>query len=413
MRRQLQIRFSGTANQKRFPATQPAPEALPIPLGVEKPKTKHFAGNLIVNTPPRHGPRDFNLLPLTDHTKPLGPEAQRRDETNLGFLTPSNRSDALGRLGHYEVLEVLGQGGFGIVLRAFDESLQRVVAVKVLAPELAVTSPARKRFLREARASAQVRHDNVVQVYAIAETPLPYIVMEYIPGENLQQRMDSLGPLAPEDAVRIGIQIARGLAAAHERGPSHPDVKPGNVLLEKGIEGRVKLTDFGLARAADDASLTQSGVVAGTPQYMAPEQARGERPDHRADLFSLGSVLYAMASGRPPFRAGNSMAVLKRVCDDTPRPIREIIPEVPQWLCDVISRLHAKDPARRFQSAREVVEVLERCQANPPPDAMPALPRGRARKRALVGGAILLALLAVVGVYWATRDGDAARPETG
>jgi serine/threonine protein kinase len=163
----------------------------------------------------------------------LGPESQRRKETHLGFLTPSHRSDALGRLGHYEVLEVLGQGGFGIVLRPFDETLQRVVAVKVLAPEMAATSPARKRFLREARASAQVRHDNVLLVYAIEEAPLPYMVMEYIPGENLQQRMDAVGPLGTEDAVRIGVQIAHGLAAAHERGLIHRDVKPGNVLLEK------------------------------------------------------------------------------------------------------------------------------------------------------------------------------------
>src|SRR6185436_19174003 len=121
------------------------------------------------------------------------------------------------------------------------------------------------------------------------------------------------------------------------------DVKPGNILLEKGLE-RVKLTDFGLARAADDASLTQSGIIAGTPMYMSPEQAHGDTLDHRADLFSLGSVLYTMASGRPPFRAPSTLAVLKRVVEETPRPIPEIIPEVPPWLCDLIARLHAKNP---------------------------------------------------------------------
>src|SRR5262249_4250217 len=153
-------------------------------------------------------------------------------------------------------------------------------------------------------------------------------------------------------------QIARGLAAAHERGLIHRDIKPSNILLERGADERVKITDFGLARAAADASLTQNGVIAGTPMYMAPEQTRGETIDHRADLFSLGTVLYPMGSGRPPFRATNSMATLKRVAEDTPRPIREIIPEVPEWLCDIIAKLHAKKPAERFQSAKEVADLL-------------------------------------------------------
>ena len=257
------------------------------------------------------------------------------------------------------MLEVLGRGGFGIVVRAFDETLHRMVAIKVLSPQLASTSPARKRFLREARASARIRHENVVQIYAVEEQPLPYLVMEYIPGQTLQQRLDQTGPLEVPDVLRIGGQIARGLAAAHEQGLIHRDIKPGNILLESGIEQKVKITDFGLARAADDASLSQSGVIAGTPLYMAPEQAKGEPLDPRADLFSLGSVLYTMASGRPPFRAATPLAVLKRVAEDTPRPIRQIIPEVPQWLCDIIAKLHAKDPAQRFQSAAEVAALLE------------------------------------------------------
>ena len=279
--------------------------------------------------------------------------------SSLEFLEPSSKPGSLGRLGHHEVLEVLGKGGFGIVVRAFDETLHRMVAIKVLAPELAATSPARKRFLREARASARVRHDNVVHIYAVEEKPLPYLVMEYIPGQTLQQRLDQNGPLDVADTLRIGGQIARGLAAAHEQGLIHRDIKPANILLEDGIEQKVKITDFGLARAADDASLSQSGVIAGTPMFMAPEQAKGEPPDPRADLFSLGSVLYTMVSGRPPFRAANTMAVLKRVAEDTPRPIRQIIPEVPQWLCDIIATLHAKDPAQRFQSAAEVAALLE------------------------------------------------------
>src|SRR5436305_6403839 len=140
--------------------------------------------------------------------------------------------------------------------------------------------------------------------------------MEYVAGETLQQRLDRVGPLDPPDVVRIGLQIARGLAAAQAMGKILRDIKPANILLENGVD-RVKITDFGLARAADDASLTQSGLIAGTPMYMAPEQAQGVALDNRADLFSFGSVLYVMCSGRPPFRAATTLAVLKRVSDDT------------------------------------------------------------------------------------------------
>lgn len=291
---------------------------------------------------------------------------ERRDDADeaiaLGYLEPSAKPGSLGRLSHYEVLEVIGRGAFGIVLRAFDEKLQRVVAIKVMSPEMASTSPARNRFLREARASAAIRHENVVSVYAVEEKPLPYLVMEYIPGLTLQQRLDEGGPLEVPTVLRLGRQIAEGLAAAHSQELIHRDIKPGNILLDAGVLDKVKITDFGLARAADDASLTRSGVIAGTPMYMAPEQAWGHKLDQRADLFSLGSVLYQMVSGRPPFRASGTLAVLKRVVEDTPRPIRESVPETPQWLCDIIAKLHAKNPEQRFRSAREVADVLADCE---------------------------------------------------
>jgi hypothetical protein len=331
---------------------------------------------------------------VADHD-PLA--TQTEDQIDLGFLEPAPQPGALGRIGHYEVLEVIGRGGFGIVLRALDAVLQRTVAVKVLAPDLAATSPARKRFLREARAYAAVRHENVVQVYGVDEQPLPYLVMEFIPGQTLQNLLDATGPLDVPEIVRIGRQIGAGLAAAHAGGLIHRDIKPANVLIEDGPARRVKLTDFGLARAADDASLTQSGTVAGTPLYMAPEQARGEALDHRADLFSFGSVLYVMCTGRPPFRATGTMAILKRVCDDTPRPIREIIPETPVWLCELIGRLHAKDPAQRIQSAGEVVDALERGAAPACGLAKrPALPRTRKRLRVLLTAAAAVVLTGIL-----------------
>jgi eukaryotic-like serine/threonine-protein kinase len=305
------------------------------------------------------------LGPKLAETQQIGDEEAAEDRANLEqaltFLTPPGRSDSLGRIGHYEVLEILGRGGFGIVFRAYDEMLQRIVAVKVLSPQLATTSPARKRFLREARTSAQVRHENVVQVYEVGDQPLPYLVMELVPGESLQQLLDRVGPLDVLEVLQIGRQIAEGLSAAHATDLIHRDIKPGNVLLEGGHQ-KIKITDFGLARAADDASITQSGIVAGTPMYMAPEQAKGDRIDQRADLFSLGSVLYQMVAGRPPFRANSTVAVLKRVAEDTARPIREITPETPQWLCDIIAKLHAKSPDDRFQSAREVADLLAYCE---------------------------------------------------
>jgi serine/threonine protein kinase len=321
----------------------------------------------------------------------------------LTFLAPPTRPDTLGRLGHYDVLQVLGRGGFGIVFRAFDETLQRVVALKVMAPRLAVTSPARKRFLREARFSAQVRHENVVQVYEVVEQPLPYLAMEFIPGETLQQKLDRVGPLDVPEVLRIGRQVAEGLAAAHVMDLIHRDIKPGNVLLEGGHQ-KVKITDFGLARTVDDASISESGTIAGTPMYMAPEQALGQTLDQRADLFSFGSVLYQMVAGRPPFRASTTVAVLKRVAEDQPRAIREIIPETPQWLCDIIAKLHAKDPADRYQSAREVADVLADCEAQLKANArlmdysrIPHIKPRRSGRRKWIAAAVAV-LLAVIAL---------------
>jgi hypothetical protein len=333
-------------------------------------------------------------------------------EPMLAFFSPSARAGSLGRLGHYEVLEVLGRGGFGIVLRALDDILDRVVAVKVLSPELAATSPARKRFLREARSSAGVRHGNVVQVHAVEEQPLPHLVMEYIPGETIQRRIDRIGPLDTPEILEIGRQVAEGLAAAHEKGLIHRDVKPENILIEPGLQPIAKLTDFGLARTVDDASVTQSGVVIGTPMYMSPEQALGKPVDARSDLFSLGGVLYAMCTGRPPFRANGTLAVLKRVAEDTPRPIPEIIPEVPDWLCQLIARLHAKCPADRYQSAREVADLLASRQAETrapaakpavavadpgPPGPAPIAPKRRRQTARWAIAAAILAFLSGLG----------------
>jgi Protein kinase domain len=288
----------------------------------------------------------------------------------LDFLNASDQPGILGTLGRYQVLAVIGRGAMGIVLKALDPDLLRPVAVKVLAPYLAPSGTARQRFLREARAAAAVSHDHVVTIHAVEPADLPYLVMEYVTGVSLQARLDRDGPLPSKDIARIGLQAARGLEAAHAQGLVHRDVKPANILLENGVE-RVKLTDFGLAQAADDARLTASGTAAGTPLYMSPEQARGEKVDTRSDLFSLGSVLYALATGFPPFRATTTMGVLNRITNDPPRPIRETNPDFPAALEAIIMQLLEKNPARRIPTAADVANRLTEFLAAAPEPAKP------------------------------------------
>jgi serine/threonine protein kinase len=287
-----------------------------------------------------------------------GPSCNHDDAAVLALLVPGSPG-SLGRLGHYEVQKVVGRGAFGTVLKAFDERLRRVVAIKVLSPHLASSGMSRQRFQREARSAAAVRNDFVINIHGVSgdDAPVPYLVMEYVDGRTLKEKLNETGSLGLKEVLRIGHQIASGLAAAHKQGVIHRDIKPANILLENGVE-RVKLTDFGLARAVADASLTQSGVVSGTPMYMSPEQAQGNPVDHRSDLFSLGSVLYAMCIGHPPFRAETTLAVMKRVAEENPRPIRELNPEVPVRLADLVAQLLAKKPGDRHQTAQEVAELL-------------------------------------------------------
>lgn len=290
----------------------------------------------------------------------LGQQSEIDLDSWKELLTPSGNEDSLGMLGHYEILELIGRGGMGVVFSARDPQLNRVVAIKVLAPELAANAVSVQRFLREAQAAAAVSHDHVVTIHAIdKQARPPLIVMERIAGQSLQEKIDKEGSLDVKSILRIGMQTASGLAAAHKQGLIHRDIKPSNILLENGIE-RVKLTDFGLARAVDDIGMTRTGQITGTPQYMSPEQAQGHAIDHRTDLFSLGCVLYAMCTGRAAFRAESAVAVMHRVVHEAPRPIREMNEDVPVWLCRIVEKLMEKEPDRRFSSASEVEDLLGR-----------------------------------------------------
>ena len=290
-------------------------------------------------------------------TDGCGPTSSMRE---FPFLTAPLVAGDMGSLGPYRILNCVGRGGMGIVFRGFDPKLQRVVAIKVLAPEVAIDPMARQRFEREARSAAAVSHPHCVVIHAVDETHHPpYIVMEFIQGKTLADKISTQGALSVKEILRIGAQIADGLAAAHNQGLVHRDMKPANVLLENGVE-RAKVADFGLAKTMDDVAMTRTGDFSGTPLYMSPEQASGGLVDHRTDLFSLGAILYTMCTGRPPFRADNPLATLKRICEDTPRPIERVNPEVPDWLSAIVDRLLAKSPADRFQTAAEVATLLQK-----------------------------------------------------
>ncbi|MEM9644572.1 MAG: serine/threonine-protein kinase, partial [Planctomycetota bacterium] len=282
-------------------------------------------------------------------------------ESVLELLGPTDEPHSLGRIGTYEIMAVIGQGGMGVVFKAIDAPLGRFVAIKMMLPCLAVSGAARKRFAREGRAAAAVIDDHVLPIHGVSQwRGVPYLVSQYSSGATLQNRLQAEGPFELKEILRIGMQAARGLAAAHAQGLVHRDVKPSNILLDGTVE-RAMLADFGLARAADDASLTRTGVVAGTPQYMSPEQARGGDVDAQSDLFGLGGVLYAMCTARAPFRADNSYAILRLIADESPRSIREINPDIPNWLCGIIAKLMAKRPSDRFDSSEQVADLLESC----------------------------------------------------
>lgn len=281
------------------------------------------------------------------------------EPVSLDFLSPPSHPEMLGRIGRYEIERMIGCGGMGIVLKGFDTELHRVVAIKVLKPHLAHNGAARRRFAREAQSAAAVVHEHVIPIHDVwTEDETPFLVMQYVPGQSLQARVDQRGPLDAREILRIARQAAAGLSAAHAQGVVHRDVKPANILMEESVD-RVLISDFGLARTVDDATLTRTGVVAGTPDYMSPEQATGQPVDQRADLFSLGSVMYFMCTGRPPFRADHALAILNRICNDEHRPVEQVNCDVPPEVADVIDQLLSKKPANRFRDASELEDRLE------------------------------------------------------
>ncbi len=284
--------------------------------------------------------------------RPAGP--RRYD-----FLGPPRAAGELGWLAQYRVKSLIGEGGIGLVFLAEDTHLARSVALKIIKPELADAPRVQGRFVREAQATAAIKHDHIVTIYQVGRAnDTLFLAMEYLRGLSLQGWLERGRKPSVDLALRLGREIASGLSAAHRNGLVHRDVKPANIWLE-APSGRVKILDFGMARSEhDEAHITQTGTVMGTPAYMAPEQARGETAGAGADLFSLGSVLYRLCAGRLPFEGESILAVLSSLASDTPRPLREVDPSAPPALEELVARLLTKDPRARPDSAQAVVDAI-------------------------------------------------------
>jgi len=305
-------------------------------------------------------------------------------------LEPPQAPGELGRLGGYRIFRLLGEGGMGIVLEAEDPDLNRRIALKVMQPRYAGDPAYRQRFLREARHVARVKNDHVVTVHRVGEAGgVPYLAMELLAGESLAAHLRRRTRLPWPEVVLIGLETARGLAAAHQQGLIHRDIKPGNIWLEdrnaalsageggEAEEARVKILDFGLARILEgEETLTRSGVVMGTPAYMAPEQAAAQDVDARADLFSLGCVLYELLTGSRPFQGGSTLAILQQLAVHQPPSPAQLQPEVPAALSSLVEQLLAKDREQRPASAAAVIAALQAIEAEQ------SSPEGRQTSRA-------------------------------
>lgn len=285
--------------------------------------------------------------------------AALQQTTTFPFLSPPQGPGEIGRLSHYRVVKMLGEGGMGIVFQAEDLHLHRPVALKVMKPHLAAKPIQKERFMREARATAALKNDHIVTIYHVNEEKgIPFFAMEFLQGMPLDQYLAKGRKPSVLQILRLARQMALGLAAAHEIGLIHRDIKPGNLWIEATGGGRVKILDFGLARREDNVNITRAGAIVGTPAYMSPEQARGLKLDPRSDLFSLGSVLYRLVTGAVPFQGDSTMAVLTSLAIDKPRPVRELNPEIPAPLAELIQQLLSKRPQDRPASAKVVAQSL-------------------------------------------------------
>ena len=309
---------------------------------------------------------DPDLTEVITRVTALGSDHDAYDfsqDSWLDLITPSSEPGCLGHIEKYAILSVLSITGMSIVFQALDRQLDRKVAIKALSPALAHDPQARERFLREARLMASLEHDHILPIYEIQESHQPWFAMRLIEGGSLQEALDRQFALLQDPSWLLSItrQIASALESAHTAGVTHRDLKPANILISSDAS-QVWLTDFGIARNDEDPSLTQQNVIPGTPRYMSPEQVTGKQIDHRSDYFSLGSVLYHLATGHPPFTGKSSTAILHQISVKDPKLIKIQNPKIPRWFSYFIENLMSKDPEKRPQN---LIQQLEQKKAPP------------------------------------------------
>ena len=328
--------------------------------------------------------------------------------------------DLIGRrLGNYDIVEEIGRGGMAVVYRAYQRSLNRHVAIKVLAPQLSFDQQFVERFQREARAAAKLQHPNIVVIHDVAhEQGIYFLVMELLEGRTLKKLIEEKGSLAAERAARIVEQVASALDYAHQQGFVHRDIKPANIFV--GKEDHTTLADFGIAKAASETQhLTRTGMLIGTPEYMSPEQAEGGTVDYRTDLYALGVVLYQMLAGRLPFQSTTPHATLHAVIYEPPPPLRQLRPGLSPAVESVVMKSIAKKPTQRYQAGREMVTALTAALAGqttgavaippprptaPPPRA--AAPPTRRRSPAVwIVAALIVLLVAILAAVFVLLNG--------
>lgn len=270
---------------------------------------------------------------------------------------------AVEKIGKYQILEKIGEGAMGVVYRAMDPIIERIVAVKTMSADLDADPDLRTRFFREARSAGQLSHKNIITIYELGEEGArAYMAMEFLEGEDLRRKIAHREPMSLEEKMRVMNEVCEGIAHAHSKDVIHRDIKPGNIFIT--LTSQVKILDFGLARIASS-DVTKAGTVMGTPSYMSPEQVRGDRVDHRSDIFSLGSVCYELLTGRKPFNGPSLPATFFKIIQEEPDFVSTVAPSVPRELGQIVHRALAKDPDRRYQTVGEIIVALDHVRQEP------------------------------------------------
>ncbi|HEY8670955.1 MAG TPA: serine/threonine-protein kinase, partial [Terriglobales bacterium] len=316
-------------------------------------------------------------------------------------------------ISHYRILEKLGAGGMGVVYKAEDIRLERAVAIKFLPENVAHDVQSLERFRREAHAASALNHPGICTIYDVGESDHPFIAMEFIDGQTLRNHIGGK-PLSIEEVLTLGVQIADALDAAHASGIVHRDIKPANIFVTK--RGQAKVLDFGLAKlvpkgvavgggdSPSESSLSIVGIISGTPSYMSPEQVRGDDLDTRTDIFSIGLLLYEMATGHQAFSGNTGGVIIEAILTRTPAPVRSLNPEIPPRLEEIISKALGKDREHRYQSAAEIRDDLAQLKRNIESghstgtmSLLSSLPRDRGRKWLFAAGGAALLIAFLIG----------------